>query len=124
MIGDRGTRQVEGANQPATDRVGDLRCRGFGELEQLLAAAADSEPLVERIANQINPMGLAASTLQSDAKICWKSWHRAPPLVACLIPEADSEIAISIDEAVYCCRRRETRCQPERRSATHNEDPQ
>jgi hypothetical protein len=30
---------------------------------------ADPEPLVERITNQLDPMGLAASALQADAEI-------------------------------------------------------
>ena len=42
--------------QPATYLVGDLRGRDFGELCGLLAVSADPELLVERIADEFNPM--------------------------------------------------------------------
>ena len=44
------------ACQPAADTIGDLGGRGLWEFERLLAAAADPEPLVERVADQLNPM--------------------------------------------------------------------
>ena len=44
-------------HEPATDLVGDLRGRDFWEFERLLAVPANPEPLVERIADQFNPIG-------------------------------------------------------------------
>ena len=71
-------RQFHRANQPATDLVGDFGGRGFWELCRLLAVPADPVPLVEWVANQLNPMGFAASALQADAENCWKSRHGTP----------------------------------------------
>ncbi len=75
-------RQFHRANQPATDLVGHLRGRGFGEFERLFAVGPYPKPLVERIADPLNPMGFASSAFQADAEICWQSWHGTPPLVA------------------------------------------
>ena len=62
--------QFHRANQPATDLVGDLGGGGFGELCRLLAILSDPEPLVERIADQLDAVGFASSALQADAEIC------------------------------------------------------
>jgi len=61
----------QGANQPATDLAGDFGGRGFGELCRLLAVGPYPKPLIERVADQLNPMGFASSAFQADATICW-----------------------------------------------------
>jgi hypothetical protein len=38
------------------------------------------EPWNHALAHQLNPMGLAASAFQADAKIGWQSWHSIPLL--------------------------------------------
>ena len=87
------------ANQPAADMIGNLGGRGFGEFERLLAVGLHPEP-IERVADQFNPMGLAASAFQADAESCWQSWHRTPVYWREREGEIDPMLAVSIGVGV------------------------
>jgi hypothetical protein len=71
----------------------------------LPAVCSHREPLLERIANQFDPMGLAASAFQADAEIRWQSSQLAPSCGQRSKREFDPELALSIGVEVQCGKR-------------------